>query len=132
MAQLFCKRVLTVLLLVSSVFSYSGCVVLIAGSLGAVGGYAISPDTVEGIVDRDYVEVWDAAVDVIGIMGAVQEKDDQTGYILAKVHGARVEINALQFSSRNVQLRVKARKMFFPKISVAQEVFVKIVKYLGE
>lgn len=132
MAQLVYKRVLAVLLLLSSVFSYSGCVVLIAGGLGAVGGYAVSPDTVEGMVDRDHIEVWDAAVEVIGIMGTIVEKNNNAGYILAKVHGAKVEVNVLQFSSRNVQLRVKARKMFFPKISVAQEVFVKIVKYLGE
>jgi hypothetical protein len=131
MVQIVRKNVIMIVLLISSVFSYSGCVVLIAGGLGAVGGYAVSPDTVEGIVDREYLEVWDAAVEVVGIMGTIDDKDEKAGYMLARINGAKVEINILQFTKSNVQMRVKARKTFFPKISVAQEVFVKTMKYLG-
>jgi len=128
----FRSKILAILLLFSSVFSYSGCVVLVAGGLGAAGGYAISPDTVEGVLGRDFNAVWDAAVEVTNMMGVAQEKNEQGGEIVAKISGATVTINLFQFSSDTVQLRVKARKSLFPKISVAQDVFVKIVKYLGE
>ena len=116
--------------LLLNVFSSSGCIVLFASGLGAVGGYAVSPDTVEGVVDRTYIETWDAAVEVARIMGAVESQDEELGEISALIHGARVHINIYQFSADTVQVRVKARKTFFPRISIAQEVFIKIMKYL--
>ena len=45
------KKLLTNTLLVTLVSLGSGCVYVIVGSLGALGGYVVSPDTVEGLID---------------------------------------------------------------------------------
>ena len=39
-------------------FSTSGCVMLVVGAAGVVGGYVISPDTVEGSIGRSMEETW--------------------------------------------------------------------------
>ena len=36
------------------------------GGVGAVGGYIVSPDAVEGITEHTEDEVWDAAIEVDG------------------------------------------------------------------
>ena len=38
-------------------FSASGCVILAVGAAGVVGGYVISPDTVEGSIARSMDEI---------------------------------------------------------------------------
>ncbi len=116
---------LVVLMLIFSL-STSGCVYVIAGGLGALGGYAISPDTVEGDEEVDYDTLWDSAVEVVGIMGLIQTKDYKLGNIEAKINGASVIIDIAQISSSEVRMRVKARKNMLPNIKIAQDVFVKI------
>ncbi len=104
----------------------SGCVYLVAGGVGALGGYAISRDTVEGEAEVDYDTIWDAATEVMGIMGDVKRKDYKLGTLDATVNGARVNVDMSQISSREVRLRVKARKNMLPSIEIAQDVFMKI------
>lgn len=118
-----------VLLFFNIIFS-SGCVYLIIGGLGAVGGYVVSPDTVEGVLGYGDNEIWDSAIEVIGLMGSMEERSDQTGSLIARINGSRVTINIISFSQNSTMLRVKARRSFFPRISVAQDVFIKIVKSL--
>lgn len=118
-------------LLICSLFLSSGCIYLVAGGAGVLGGYVISPDTVEGIIGgRDQDEVWHAAVEVVSVMGVIEERNDAGGMLIAKVQGTRVTITVMQISDQTIKLRVKARKAFLPRIRTAQEVYMKVEKYL--
>lgn len=123
------KNILTWVLLPALLFQ-AGCVYLVIGSVGAVGGYVVSPDTVEGITTYDQVTIWDAAIDVIGIMGLIEEQSEAGGIILAKVAGSKVTITIVSINAETTKLTIKARKAFFPKITIAQDVYVKIINYL--
>ena len=121
-----------ILLLVMMVL-LNGCIYLVVGSVGAVGGYIVSPDTVEGIMTGHSAdEVWDAAQEVTSIMGIVLERSEAGGILIAKIAGSKVSITILSMSSSAVKLSVKARRAFFPSIKTAQEVYIKIDKYLGD
>jgi len=102
------------------------------GGIGAVGGYIVSPDTVEGITDHDAAIVWDTAVDMISIMGLIDEKNETGGLILASVNGARITIMITSLNETNTKVTVKARKAYLPRISLAQDVFVKIMSRVKE
>ena len=127
------RKIAKNILLLVMTLSLNSCIYLVVGGVGAVGGYIVSPDTVEGVVTgHSSAEVWDAAAEVIGIMGVILEKNAPGGTLVAKVHGSKVTITIVKVSSAAVKLSVKARKAFFPNISMAQDVYIKIDKYLGE
>lgn len=107
-------------------FFASSCIYVIAGGVGALGGYAISPDTVEGEAEVDYDTAWDSSTEILSIMGVVNSKDYKLGNIDATVGGSKITVDLSQVSSKEVRLRVKARKNMLPDIKVAQDVFVKI------
>ena len=120
------------LLLVPLFLSLSGCVYLVVGGIGAVGGYIISPDTVEGITQNDVETVWDATVEIVSIMGIVLEQNEGASTLIAKINGAKVTISALTLNSTSVKLTIKSRRYGFPNIGTAQDVFVKLMSYLNE
>jgi len=110
----------------------SGCVYLVVGGIGAVGGYIVSPDTVEGITSNDIDMVWDTAIGTISVMGLIEESEEAAGMILASVHGAKITVTMVALSGSTTKLTVKARKAFLPRISLAQDVFVKIMSRVEE
>ncbi len=120
------KRLGTALLLFVLVLSLSGCFYALIGGVGALGGYAISPDTVEGETQVSYDEVWKAAMDVLSIMGTIKMSDYKLGSIEAVVNRGVVWIDIAQLPGSWVRLRVKVRKNMMPKIRTAQDVWVKI------
>ena len=122
----------TWLLLGGLLFSLSGCVYLIVGGLGAMGGYIVSPDTVEGMTDNETAHVWDAAKEVLSIMGTIEEENEAGGMLLASIQGAKVTVMIASLSPTTTRLTVKARKAYLPRISLAQDVFVKIMSRLNE
>ncbi len=110
--------------------SLGGCAILVAGGIGALGGYAVSNDTVQGTIEKDYEEVWDAAMSVVNIMGKMTKEGQVLGRIDAIVNNARVTVSVAQFTPKLVRLTVKARKSFFPNIATAQDVYIKVVTNL--
>jgi hypothetical protein len=127
------KKILTGILLIGLAVSLNSCVYMIIGGMGALGGYVVSPDTVEGLLsDKDQRDVWDATVNVVSIMGLVSEKSEAGGMMVAKIQNCKVTITIFQMSKSMVRLTVKARKAFFPRIKVAQDVYVKIVNELNQ
>jgi len=126
------KTIFLHILILPVLLSLSGCIYLVVGGLGAVGGYVVSPDTVEGVTENEREIVWDAAVEITSIMGTIKEQQEDSGIIIAKVGGAKVTISVIALSQSAVKLRVKSRKAFFPKISTAQDVFVKIMSQVNE
>ena len=114
--------------------SLAGCVpmVLVAVGAGAVGGYAVSRDTFEGISAKGQDEIWEAANNVLGIMGEVRNNDRKSGSIAAVVNGVNVTVSVIPISLTATKLRVKARKAIFPRIAIAQDVYAKIMHQLEQ
>ena len=128
----FRKNVLAVILALLLPMGFCGCGVVIVAGLGALGGYVISPDTVEGIVGYGEKELFSASTDILSIMGTVSEQSKSSGHLVAMVDGCRVTLDVLPMSKSSTKFRVKARKAFLPKIAIAQDVFAKIMNYLNE
>lgn len=108
----------------------SGCVVLIAGSVGAVGGYAVTRDTIQGEYDAGYSRAWKAAVETCNTLGTVTTRDSARGRVEAQIDGAKVRVEITQLTPIALRIKVKARKGLFPRLGTAQNVFVKIVQQL--
>ena len=126
------SKILLAIAIVGLSLSSSGCFYLVLGGLGAVGGYAVSPDTVEGTSDRDSEEVWDAAMTVANIMGNITRQSEKEGKLEAIINNSRVNISVVQFSRKKSKILVKARKSFFPNIATAQDVYIKVINQLNE
>ena len=105
----------------------SGCVYLAIGAAGVVGGYVVSPDTVQGQVARSRDEAWDSAKEIIGIMGQVIQENQPGSELIAMISGTKVTVTLVAVNVSTTKLSVKARKSFMPKIDVAQDVYTKIV-----
>ena len=110
----------------------SGCVYLIVGGVGALGGYVISPDTVEGVASYDTDELWDAVQEVVSVMGTISESKEASGLMIARISGAKVTITVTAVGKSSSKLTVKSRKGFFPKIAVSQDVYTKVITSLSE
>ena len=111
------------------VFS-GGCWFLVVGGVGAVGGYAVTRDTFEGVTSKGQEELIDASRKVLSIMGTVKEEHPKDGLIQAIVYGNHVTVNVIQINLTTCKLRVKARNGIFPRLGVAQEVYTKIMNQL--
>jgi hypothetical protein len=109
--------------------SLSGCLpLIIGGAVGAVGGYAISRDTVRTETDKPYDRLWNAALSVSRIRGTLTQEDISRGYIELEAESSRVYIRLIRLSSVTTRLRVSARKYHFPNLGLAQDIFVKIME----
>jgi len=124
------KRGLQLLVCVLAI-TLNSCVYLVIGGVGAVGGYAISPDTIEGVIeDHSLAEVWNEAVNVVSTMGVIEERNDAAGMFIAKIQGAKVTVTVTRMGETSVKLSVKSRKAFLPKIAISEDVYLKVHKNL--
>lgn len=123
------KKILLSIALGLFLLTGSGCFYLVIGGVGALGGYAISPDTVEGMVGGYTTQdVWQAAVDTVSVMGLIEEKNEIAGVVVAKVSGSHITVTVAEPVVDTVKLRVKARRGMMPKIKLAQDIYTKIVQ----
>lgn len=127
------KKKITLLAAVLFLFlSLNGCIYVVVGSIGALGGYVVSPDTVEGVTSQSQAAVWDETIDVLSVMGTILEQQEDAGLIVAKVNGSKVTINIIAMTQSAVKLSVRARKFNLPRVSLAQDIFVKIMSKVTE
>jgi len=110
----------------------SGCALLVIGGAGAVGGYALSRDTFEGVSSKGQEELMAAAHKVMSIMGTISDERPKDGEIVGTVYGNHVTVDVIQINLTTSKLRVKARNGIFPRIGVAQEVYTKIMNQLED
>jgi len=108
----------------------NGCVFLVVGGVGAVGGYAVTRDTFEGVSSKGQEEIMTAAHKVLSIMGTITDERPKDGEILATVNGNHVTVDVIQINLTSSKLRVKARYAIFPRVGAAQEVYTKIINQL--
>ena len=108
----------------------SGCVPLVVGAtLGAVGGYAASKDTVQGDTDTPYDSIWQAAIAVSRIRGTIKQDNSEQGVIELSADSNKVWIRLFRLTQATTTIKVSARNRFhLPNISLAQDLFVKIIE----
>ena len=117
------------LLVVLSCFMLSGCIALIVGgAVGAVGGYAVSRDTIQGDSDTPYQKLWDTATEVSRMRGAIVLQDQTRGILNLKVDKSKVYIRFIRLTEATTRVRVAARKYHMPDLTLAQDLFVKIIE----
>jgi hypothetical protein len=126
------NKVLVLFMAIALPVAAGGCGVVVVAGLGALGGYVISPDTVEGVTGYGEQELYEAAQDILEIMGTISEQSKAAGHIVAEVNGAKVTLDLVPASRNSTKLRVKARRGLFPKMAIAQDVYMKIVRRLQE
>lgn len=122
------KFLLTMVMLTS----FTGCVAapIVLVGVGALGGYAVSRDTIEGNTSRSQEELWDTANKVISIMGSIDSSDRKRNELSGRVNGATVWVTIIPINMSTSKLRVKARKLMLPSIGIAQDVYAKIINQL--
>jgi hypothetical protein len=104
-----------------------GCApLIIGGAVGAVGGYAISKDTIQGETDKNFDSLWESALNVSRIRGEIKYDDKTKGYIELQAESSKVYIRLTRLTAATTRIRVSARKYHFPNMSLAQDIFVKI------
>jgi len=124
------KRGALVLLPFVLLTQLSGCIFLLAAGAGAVGGYAITRDTIQGEYDARQDDAYRASVEVCGMLGTVLAKSPSEGTVEATVNEARVLVTITRLTQEAVRIKVKARRGIFPRLGTAERVFVKIVSEL--
>ncbi len=112
--------------------SFSGCWFLVVGGAGAVGGYAVTQDTFEGISGKGQEELMTAAHKVLSVMGTITDERPKDGQLKAIVYGNNVTVQVIQINLTTSKLRVKARKDLLPSRVVAQDVYTKIMNQLEQ
>ena len=121
-----------ILLVIFLCVSQNGCVFLLIGGAGAVGGYALTRDTFEGVSSKSQEELMASAHKVLSIMGIITEERPKEGLIFATISGTHVTVEVIQINLNTCKLRVKSRQMIFPRVGVAQEIYTKIMNQLDQ
>lgn len=121
------KSLIFSLLLSSVLLSSSGCIPVLVGA-GALGGYAVSKDTIQGETDVPYDDLWDSALRISRIRGTIKQEDVTEGYIKVAVESGLVWIRLLKLTQATSRLKVSARKWHFPNIALAQDLYLKIIQ----
>jgi hypothetical protein len=108
----------------------SGCLpaIIIGGAVGAVGGYAVSKDAIQGETDKSYDVLWNSAGTIARIRGKVKVEDAVKGRIELEAESSRVYITLDRLTQSTTRVRVKARKYHLPNMALAQDIFVKIME----
>ena len=115
-------------LLLAGALAFSGCAALLIGA-GAVGGYAVSRDSVIANLEKSKEAIYRKSLEVANKAGQVTLEDAKRGLIeLTTPEAVKVRITLKQLTTRTVELRVKARKNMLPKVDVAQDLYGKIME----
>lgn len=109
--------------------SACGCVPLtIVGVAGALGGYAVSKDTIQVDSDRPYKSLWNSALNVARISGIMRREDAARGIIEADIEKTKVWIRMIRLTRATTRMRISCRRYGFPNLALAQDLFVKIME----
>jgi len=125
MKKFFPRIMLFVFILTNSF----GCVpLLIGGAAGALGAYVVSKDTIEGDTDKSYDRLWASAVSLARSKGSVKVEDNRKGYLdFVDASSSKVQIRLIRVTRSTVRIKITARKHHLPDLTLAQDLFVKII-----
>lgn len=117
-------------LLLAGVLVFSGCAAVLIGA-GAVGGYAVSRDSVVVNLEKSKEAVYRQSLEVAKKAGQVTVEDPRHGIIeMTTPEAVKVRIRLKQLTPRALELKVKARKNMLPRVDVAQDLYGKIMERL--
>ncbi|MCX5709118.1 MAG: DUF3568 family protein [Candidatus Omnitrophica bacterium] len=122
------KKAAFLFVLVATVVNLTGCWFIVGGAAGAAGAYVMGKDYMVGNTDRPYESLWNAAMTVARIRGKIQQEDIAGGYIEVAVDSTLVKINLTRVSQATTKVKVAARKHHMPNLTLAQEIFIKIME----
>jgi len=123
------KKIITGFVLFLSLCSILGCAPLIIGAaVGALGGYAVSKDTIQGETDLSFEALWNSALTVAKIRGTVRVEDYTQGYISLDIKPNKVDISLVRLTQATTRVKVSARKYHLPNLDLAQDIYVKILE----
>jgi len=109
--------------------SLAGCAPLIVGAaVGALGGYAISKDTIQGNTDKNYDLLWESAINVARMRGNIKTEDSVRGYLELEVNSSKVYVRLIRLTQATTRLRVSAKRYHLPNLSLAEDIFVRIIE----
>ncbi|MFH1769001.1 MAG: hypothetical protein ABH858_07560 [Candidatus Omnitrophota bacterium] len=108
----------------------SSCVPALIGT-GLVTGYVMGSDSAMGTLKVAYHDLWSISMKELSdrkaeIISAVESK----GVIKAKVNNITVTVKISTIAKNVQKLKITSRKCLLPKLYVAQDIFVNIVKEL--
>ncbi len=123
------KRIIVLFLAGVSCVLASGCAPLLVGAaVGGAGMYAASKDSIQGESDVPYDDLWDSAVKVAGIVGKIKKMDASMGTIeLDTLEHSQVWIKLVRITRATTRVRVAARRYKLPNLTLAQDIYLKIV-----
>lgn len=125
-----CGKLISYLIILFVGISLCGCVAFFIGSaVGALGGYAISRDTIQGETDRNSEDLWEASVKVLEMMEATEIDDSLKEKVQGKIGITRVTITIEQLTPSTARLRVKCRKNILPNLTLSQKLYVRIIEH---
>jgi len=110
--------------------SLLGCapILIVGAAVGALGGYAASKDTIQGETDKAYDALWSSALSVAKIRGTVRYEDGMKGYLEFDADSSKVYIKLIRLTISTTRIRVSARKYHLPNLTLAQDIFVKVME----
>ena len=122
------KRLFLISCILNMALVASGCApLIIGGAIGAVGGYAISKDTVQVDIDKPYDSLWASAVSVSDARGIIRLEDPARGRIELDAEKSKVRINITRLTKLASRIRVSARKYHLPNISLAEDICMRVI-----
>jgi hypothetical protein len=121
------RKLLGVIALFSCVLVSAGCWPLFLVGAGGAGVYATSKDIIQGDTDVSFESVWDAAMTVSKVRGAIKKQDFDKGSIEVLEGKARVWITIEKLTQATTHLRVASRKYKMPNLELAQIYYTKII-----
>jgi len=124
------RKILLSLLVPFILLSLSGCAALIVGgAVGALGGYVVSKDMIQGDSDKAYESLWDSAMTIAKARGTIKQENSQRGYIELETDSSKVYIRLIRLTRATTRVRVSARNKYrMPNLNLAEDIFVKIVE----
>jgi hypothetical protein len=127
------RKALIVFLIAVVSMVASGCAALLVGvAAGGVGMYAASNDAIQGETDKSYEAIWDSALRVSKIRGTISKMDASSGVIEVDADSSKVWIRVIRLTRSTTRLRVAARKFKLPNLTLAQDMFLKIIDQTRE
>ena len=106
----------------------AGCAPLLLATAGAVGGYAVSRDSVTVDLDRPREQVWAAALEETKKQGRIKREDKVNGRIDAQIKEVDVVVTLEQLTPSTVRVVIRARKHLLPQVEVAQRLGIGIAR----
>jgi hypothetical protein len=125
------KKITVVLLLLSSIFIFTGCAAVLIGA-GVVGGMELSSDSAKTARDTSFDAAYSAAFRTIQDMGTITMENKYSGRIEAEVRDSKIKAQISRVSRKTVAIKITARKKntLLPNVNLAQEILNNVVQKL--